>query len=104
MSPSLLNEAEIAVAIKQLDGWVICRNGDHPGLGKSFQFSGFNAAFGFISRVALAAERANHHPEWHNVFHKVTIKWTTHAQGGVTDLDVKLAQTCDNIAKNSGQK
>ena len=104
MSPSLLSEAEIAVAIEQLDGWVICRNGDQPGLSKDFQFSGFNAAFGFISRVALAAERANHHPEWQNVYHKVTIRWITHAQGGVTDLDVKLAQTCDGIAKNSGQK
>ena len=104
MSPSLLSEAEIAVAIEQLDGWVICRNGDQPWLSKSFQFSGFNAAFGFISRVALAAERANHHPEWQNVYHKVTIRWTTHAQGGVTDLDVKLAQRCDGIAKDSGQK
>jgi len=104
MSPSLLSEAEIAVAIEQLDGWVICRNGDQPGLSKSFQFSGFNAAFGFISRVALAAERANHHPEWQNVYHKVTIIWTTHVQGGVTDLDVKLAQRCDNIATDSGQK
>ena len=104
MSPSLLSEAEIAVAIEQLDGWVICRNGDQPGLSKGFQFSGFNAAFGFISRVALAAERANHHPEWQNVYHKVTIRWTTHAQGGVTDLDVKLAQRCDNIATDSGQK
>ena len=104
MSPSLLSEAEIVVAIKQLDGWVICPNGDQLGRSKSSQFSGFNAAFGFISRVALVAERANHHPEWQNVYHKVTIKWTTHAQGGVTDLDVKLAQTCDSIAKNSGQK
>ena len=104
MSPSLLSEAEIAVAIEQLDGWVICRNDDQSGLSKSFQFSGFNAAFGFISRVALAAERANHHPEWQSIYHKVTIRWTTHAQGGVTDLDVKLAQTCDGIVKNSGQK
>ena len=99
MSPSLLSEAEIAVAIEQLDGWVICRNGDQPGLRKSSQFSGFNAAFGFISRVALATERANHHPEWQNVYHKVVIRWTTHAQGGVTNLDIKLAQTCDGIAK-----
>ena len=104
MSPSLLSEAEIAVAIEQLDGWVICPNSDQPGLSKSFEFSGFNAAFGFISRVALAAERANHHPEWQNAYHKVTIRWTTHAQGGVTDLDVKLAQRCDGIAKDSGQK
>ena len=104
MSPSLLSEAEIAAAIEQLDGWVICRNGGQLGLSKSFQFSGFNAAFGFISRVALAAERANHHPEWQNVYHRVTIRWTTHAQGGVTDLDVKLAQTCDGFAKDSGKK
>ena len=104
MSPSLLSEVEIAVAIEQLDGWVICRNGDQPGLSKSFKFSGFNAAFGFISRVALAAEHANYHPEWQNVYHKVTIRWITHAQGGVADLDVKLAQTCDSIARDSGQK
>ena len=104
MSPSLLSEAEIAVAIEQLNGWVICSNGGQPGLSKKFQFSGFNAAFGFISRVALAAERANHHPEWQNVYSKVTIRWTTHAQGGVTDLDVKLAHTCDGIAIESEQK
>ena len=103
MYPSLLSETEIAVAIEQLDGWVICRNGDQPGLSKDFQFSGFNAAFGFISRVALAAERANHHPEWQNVYNKVCIRWTTHAAGGVTSLDLKLAQKSDAIAKDSGQ-
>ena len=80
MSPSLLSEAEIAVTIEKIDGWVICRNGDQPGLSKSSQFSGFNAAFGFISPVALAAERANDHPEWQNVYHKVTIRWTTCAR------------------------
>ena len=104
MAASLLGESDIAVACDQLEGWGICRKGDQPGLSKRFQFSGFNAAFGFISRVAWAAERANHHPEWQNVYHKVTIRWTTHAQGGVTDLDINLAQRCDGIAKNSGQK
>ena len=101
---SLLTEEEIAEAIGRLDGWAISASEDQPGLSKSFQFSGFNAAFGFVSRVALAAERANHHPEWHNIYNQVIIRWTTHAQGGVTNLDVKLAHQCDKFAIDSGQK
>ena len=104
MSASVLTEEEVAAAIKRLDGWVISLSDEQLGLTKRFQFSGFNGAFGFISRVALAAERANHHPEWQNIYNQVTIRWTTHAQGGVTDLDIKLAQKCDRIARDSGQK
>ena len=55
-----------------------------------------------MSRVDLAAERANHHPEWQNVYNKVFIRWTTHAASGVTSLDLKLAQKSDAIAKESG--
>ena len=104
MSPCLLSEAEIVVAIEQLDGWVICPNGDQPGLSKSFQFSGFNAAFGFISRVALAAERANHHPEFHNQYRQVTVRWATHTCGGITALDLEMAKICDQLAVDSGLK
>ena len=61
-----------------------------------FSLLGFNAAF--LWRVALAAERENHHPEWSNVYNRVTLRWTTHSVGGVSALDVKLAKKCDSFA------
>ena len=103
MSDEILTKAEIDVAINQLDGWAVRTDGGQPALEKTYAFSGFNAAFGFMSRVALAAERANHHPEWQNVYNKVCIRWTTHGSGGVTGLDLKLAQKSDEIARDSGQ-
>jgi len=104
MKASILTAADIEDALRQLDGWSLNSGGDQPGLEKTFVFTGFNAAFGFMGRVALAAERANHHPEWQNVYNQVTIKWTTHTAGGVTDLDVKLARQTEAIAETSGQK
>ena len=104
MSASVLTEEEVAAAIKRLDGWVISLSDEQLGLTKRFQFSGFNGAFGFISRVALAAERANHHPEWQNIYNKVSIRWATHACSGITSLDLKLAQQCDTLAGVTGQK
>ena len=104
MPNEILTKAEIDTAIKQLDGWVVRIDAGQPALEKTYIFSGFNAAFGFMSRVALAAERANHHPEWHNVYNKVCIRWTTHSSGGVTSLDLKLAQQCDALAGATGQK
>ena len=103
MPYEILTKAEIDAATKQLEGWVVRNAGGQPALEKTYVFSGFNAAFGFMSRVALAAERADHHPEWQNVYNKVCIRWTTHATGGVTSLDLKLAQKSDAIAKDSGQ-
>ena len=103
MTYELLTMDEITAAMQQLEGWLINTDGDQPALEKTYVFAGFNAAFGFMSRVALAAERANHHPEWQNVYNKVCIRWTTHAVGGVTSLDLKLAQKSDAIAKDSGQ-
>ena len=103
MSNEILTKAEIDAFIQQLDGWTVRTNEDQLMLEKKYVFSGFNAAFGFMSRVALAAECANHHPEWQNVYNKVCIRWTTHAAGGVTSLDLKLAQKSDAIAKDSGQ-
>ena len=104
MTYELLTMDELTAATQQLGGWVINTNGDQPALEKTFVFSGFNAAFGFMSRVALAAERANHHPEWQNIYNKVSIRWTTHSSGGVTSLDLKLAQQCDALAGATGQK
>ena len=103
MPNEILTKAEIDAAVNQLDGWTVCTHGDQPTLEKTYVFSGFNAAFGFISRVALAAERANHHPEWQNVYNKVCIRWTTHASGGLTSLDLELAQKSDAIARDSDQ-
>ena len=103
MPNEILTKAEIDTAIKQLDGWAVCIDAGQPALKKTYVFSGFNAAFGFMSRVALAAERANHHLEWQNVHNKVCIRWTTNAAGGVTSLDLELTQKSDSIARDRGQ-
>ena len=104
MTSEQLTMDEINAAMQQLEGWLINTDGVQPALEKIYVFSGFNAAFGFMSRVALAAERANHHPEWQNIYNKVSISWTTHASGGVTSLDLKLAQQCNALAGATGQK
>jgi len=96
--PELLSEGALATALTELDGWSLVADG--KAIEAEFRFSGFNAAFGFMSRVALAAERRNHHPEWSNVYNRVTVRWTTHSEGGVTDLDIKLAQACSRFASS----
>ncbi|MGI0033106.1 MAG: 4a-hydroxytetrahydrobiopterin dehydratase, partial [Nitrososphaeraceae archaeon] len=63
---------------------------------KSFKFSNFIEAFGFMTRIALEAEKINHHPEWSNVYNSVTINLSTHDVGGITDYDIKLAKIIDN--------
>ncbi|KAB2920103.1 MAG: 4a-hydroxytetrahydrobiopterin dehydratase [Hyphomicrobiaceae bacterium] len=67
-------------------------------LQKSFKFKDFNAAFGFMTRAALVAEQMNHHPEWFNVWNRVDVTLSTHDAGGLTELDVKLAEAMDRIA------
>lgn len=93
--PELIAQEELDAALRDLDGWGLAEDG--TGIEKEFLFKGFSAAFGFISRVALAAERHNHHPELSNVYNRVIIRWTTHSKGGVTDLDLKLARICERI-------
>lgn len=66
---------------------------------RSFQFGDFNEAFGFMTRVALAAEKADHHPEWFNVYNKVEITLTTHDAGGLSERDVALAGFIDQAAR-----
>ena len=68
-------------------------------LHREFIFSDFVSAFGFMSRVALVAERSNHHPEWSNVYKKVIINLTTHEAGGISNKDFKLANEINNIIK-----
>lgn len=67
---------------------------------KTFVFSDFNEAFGFMARVALAAEKMDHHPEWSNVYKTVHVTLTTHDAGGVTEKDIKLAQKMDAYANH----
>ena len=95
MPDPLTNDA-LAEVLADLDGWSLVEDG--TAIEAEFSFRGFNAAFGFMTRVALAAERQNHHPEWSNVYNRVTIRWTTHSEGGVTELDVKLARACSRFA------
>ncbi|MHB8246899.1 MAG: 4a-hydroxytetrahydrobiopterin dehydratase [Acidimicrobiales bacterium] len=82
-----------------LEGW---RAADVAGKGwcleKEFRFSGFVEAFAFMTAVALEAEKINHHPEWSNVYNKVTILLTTHDAGGVTAFDVALAVAADRLS------
>ena len=94
--PDLLTNDALAEVLADLDGWSLVEDG--TAIEAEFSFKGFNAAFGFMTRVALAAERQNHHPEWSNVYNRVTIRWTTHSEGGVTELDLKLARACSRFS------
>ena len=94
--PNLLTQDQIDDALTSYAGWA--RSDDGLALEKTYKFKGFNAAFAFMTQVALAAERFNHHPEWSNVYNRVSIRWTTHASGGVTDLDLKLIEKCEVFA------
>lgn len=92
----LMTGQALETAVAELDGWSLSADG--LALEKTYSFKGFNAAFGFMTRVAMAAERSNHHPEWSNVYNRVSIRWTTHSLGGISDLDVRLARSCDRFA------
>ena len=83
-------------ALAQLDGWQAVD--DRDAITKQFRFKDFNAAFGFMSRVALYAEKADHHPEWFNVYNRVEVTLSTHDAGGVTKKDVALARFMDAAA------
>lgn len=87
------SEEESREAAKNLDGWELL---DHR-IAKTFVFSNFVEAFGFMSSVAILAERANHHPEWSNVYKKVNIELTTHEAGGLTKKDISLAKEIDAL-------
>lgn len=91
-----LTAAARSAALAKLGGW-----SDVPGrdaITRKFVFKDFNEAFGFMSRVALVAEKMDHHPEWSNVYKTVDVTLATHDAGGVTELDIKLAETMDRFA------
>ena len=95
MAQKLDAEARKA-ALAKLSGWSEVAGRD--AISKKFVFKDFNAAFGFMTRAALVAEKMDHHPEWFNVYRTVDVTLSTHDAGGVTDLDIKLAAAMDKIA------
>ena len=84
-------------AVARLNGWRAVEGRD--AITKEFRFKDFNAAFGFMARVALNAEKQDHHPEWLNVYNRVEVTLSTHDAGGVTDKDVALAHFMDQAAE-----
>jgi 4a-hydroxytetrahydrobiopterin dehydratase len=95
MSDPVLSVMELDNALNQLTGWSI-KDGK---LHRQYKFPSFVEAFGFMSSVALVAESMGHHPEWFNVYNRVTIDLTTHDSGGITQKDVDLAKKANDIAK-----
>jgi 4a-hydroxytetrahydrobiopterin dehydratase len=91
-----LTDAELAGALAALPGWA--RSGGRSAITRTYTFADFNEAFGFMTRVALVAEKMDHHPEWSNVYKTVAVTLTTHDAGGVTERDLALAREMDRIA------
>jgi 4a-hydroxytetrahydrobiopterin dehydratase len=83
-------------ALAELPGWRVAEGRD--AITKSFVFKDFNQAFAFMARVALMAERIDHHPEWSNVYNKVEILLTSHDAGGLTERDLRLARFIEQAA------
>jgi 4a-hydroxytetrahydrobiopterin dehydratase len=91
-----LTVAEVDTALAGLQGWSPVTG--RSAISKTFKFANFSAAFGFMTRAALAAEKLDHHPEWTNVWNKVDVTLSTHDAGGLTALDIKLASAMDTLA------
>jgi 4a-hydroxytetrahydrobiopterin dehydratase len=93
MAAAKLSEQEIAAELKKLSGWSVVKGNLH----RVFEFKDFSAAFGFMTRVALAAEKMDHHPDWSNAWNKVTVDLSTHSAGGLTKNDFDLAGKMQQI-------
>jgi 4a-hydroxytetrahydrobiopterin dehydratase len=93
---AVLNETERNEALGGLPGWSF--DADRNGIAKRFTFADFGEAFAFMTRIALEAEKADHHPEWSNVWNRVDILLSTHSDGGVTAKDVALATKIEAIS------
>lgn len=95
-----LSDSDRSEAMAALDGWSVDSKRD--AIAKQFKFRDFNAAFGWMSRVALLAEKMNHHPEWSNVYNRVDVTLTTHdarqGKGGLTEKDIRMAKAMDAYA------
>jgi 4a-hydroxytetrahydrobiopterin dehydratase len=94
--PPRLAAADIATALAGLPDWTLSPNGN--AITRTFTFKDFSAAFGFMARAALAAEKLDHHPDWTNVWNRVAVTLTTHDAGGLTALDMQLAGVLSALA------
>ncbi|HEY9643662.1 MAG TPA: 4a-hydroxytetrahydrobiopterin dehydratase [Coleofasciculaceae cyanobacterium] len=93
-APTKLSPTELNAALGELTGWSLQDDKLH----RQFQFKSFVEAFGFMSSVALVAESMGHHPEWFNVYNRITVDLTTHDAGGITQNDVTLAKRMNELA------
>ncbi len=98
MSKTKLSDSEINERLKNLPGWTLASGKLH----RDLEFPDFVHAFGFMATSAIAIEKLNHHPEWSNVYNRVSIDLTTHDAGGVTDRDFELARLLDSLAEKLG--
>ncbi|MEM6766886.1 MAG: 4a-hydroxytetrahydrobiopterin dehydratase [Bacteroidota bacterium] len=87
------SEADALPKLSSLSGWSF----ENKGIQKTFTFKDFVQAFGFMAQVAILAEKADHHPEWSNVYHTVNIRLSTHDAGGLTDKDFSLAEQIEGL-------
>jgi 4a-hydroxytetrahydrobiopterin dehydratase len=97
MRATKMNEPEISAELKKLKGWTV----EQGKLHRVLEFRDFSQAFGFMAQVALAAEAMGHHPDWSNVWNKVTIDLTTHSAGGLTQNDFGLAGKIQQIVSGT---
>jgi 4a-hydroxytetrahydrobiopterin dehydratase len=96
MRPKLHSKEEVLENIKRLKEWQLNENS----ITREFKFKDFVNAFGFMTKVAFEAEKLNHHPDWKNVYNRVSITLNTHDAGGLTELDFKLAGIIDKLSDN----
>jgi len=89
-----LSSDQISEELKNLPGWSVKDEKLH----KDFEFGDFNEAFGFMTRAAMHIEKMNHHPEWFNVYNKLTVDLMTHDAGGITENDIQLARILNSLA------
>lgn len=94
-APARLTDTQVHAELATLSGWTVAAGKLH----REYAFADFVTAFGFMTQVALVAERLNHHPEWFNVYRKVTIDLATHDAGGITALDIALAREAEKLAR-----
>ncbi|MDH5697002.1 MAG: 4a-hydroxytetrahydrobiopterin dehydratase [Nitrosopumilus sp.] len=90
-----LSQLDIKEELKNLPGWNLINEKLH----KEFEFDSFNQAFGFMTRAAMEIEKMNHHPEWFNVYNRITVELTTHDAGGITKKDINLAKILNSLAQ-----
>lgn len=96
MKPKKYSKKQAELAFSELKGWTMKKDS----LSRKITFKNFAQAFGFMTCVAIEAEKMNHHPDWKNAYNKVTISLSTHDAGGLTEADFKLAKLIDKLLEN----